>query len=191
MFERFTKSARRAVVAGVEAAAELGADKAGPEHLLLALAELEELEEEAGALLLTGYGVTAEGLRQAVTGATRRAGLTEEEVAALRSVGIDADEVFRRIEEAFGPDALADAARPTPRRLSRLGSPFGRDAKKVLELALREAIALGHRHIGHEHILLGVLRTGVRGPVGDVLARHGVTYEDVRQRTIAGSAGAA
>ena len=31
-------------------------------------------------------------------------------------------------------------------------------AKKVLELAFREAIALNHDHIGTEHILLGVLR---------------------------------
>jgi ATP-dependent Clp protease ATP-binding subunit ClpA len=36
--------------------------------------------------------------------------------------------------------------------------PFTPQAKKVLELALREAIALGHNYIGTEHILLGLVR---------------------------------
>ena len=36
--------------------------------------------------------------------------------------------------------------------------PFTRRAKKVLELALREALSLGHDYIGTEHILLGLVR---------------------------------
>jgi ATP-dependent Clp protease ATP-binding subunit ClpA len=36
--------------------------------------------------------------------------------------------------------------------------PFTPRAKKVLELALREALALHHNYIGTEHILLGVIR---------------------------------
>lgn len=35
--------------------------------------------------------------------------------------------------------------------------PFTRRSKKVLELAVREALKLGHNYIGTEHILLGVL----------------------------------
>jgi len=38
--------------------------------------------------------------------------------------------------------------------------PFTPRAKKVLELALREALALHHNYIGTEHILLGVIREG-------------------------------
>ena len=38
--------------------------------------------------------------------------------------------------------------------------PFTPRAKKVLELSLREALALGHNYIGTEHILLGLLREG-------------------------------
>jgi Clp amino terminal domain, pathogenicity island component len=38
--------------------------------------------------------------------------------------------------------------------------PFTPRGKKVLELALREALALGHNHIGAEHILLGLVREG-------------------------------
>ena len=36
--------------------------------------------------------------------------------------------------------------------------PFTPRAKKVLELSLREALALGHNYIGTEHILLGIAR---------------------------------
>ena len=36
--------------------------------------------------------------------------------------------------------------------------PFTPRAKKVLELALREALSLGHNYIGTEHVLLGLAR---------------------------------
>ena len=36
--------------------------------------------------------------------------------------------------------------------------PFTSRAKEVLELALREALSLGHNYIGTEHILLGMVR---------------------------------
>src|SRR5829696_1696714 len=49
-------------------------------------------------------------------------------------------------------------------------------ARKVLELALREAMRRDHRHIGTEHILLALLREG--GGVGaKVLTEQRVTYD--------------
>jgi len=36
--------------------------------------------------------------------------------------------------------------------------PFTPRAKKVLELALRECMSLGHNYIGTEHLLLGLVR---------------------------------
>lgn len=36
--------------------------------------------------------------------------------------------------------------------------PFTPRSKKVLELALREALSLGHNYVGTEHILLGLVR---------------------------------
>ena len=38
--------------------------------------------------------------------------------------------------------------------------PFTPRAKKVLELALRESVRMGHMYIGSEHILLGLMREG-------------------------------
>jgi ATP-dependent Clp protease ATP-binding subunit ClpC len=38
--------------------------------------------------------------------------------------------------------------------------PYEREAKKALDLSRREALQLGHHHIGPEHILLGLIRGG-------------------------------
>jgi ATP-dependent Clp protease ATP-binding subunit ClpC len=56
--------------------------------------------------------------------------------------------------------------------------PFSPRAKKTLELALREALALKHNYIGTEHILLGLLRAG--GVAVEVLAERGATAEQIR-----------
>jgi Clp amino terminal domain, pathogenicity island component len=58
--------------------------------------------------------------------------------------------------------------------------PFTPRAKKVLELSLREALALHHNYIGTEHILLGLAREadGV-GP--QIMKAHGADYMAVRQ----------
>jgi ATP-dependent Clp protease ATP-binding subunit ClpA len=55
--------------------------------------------------------------------------------------------------------------------------PFTPRAKKVLELALREALQLHHNYIGTEHLLLGVIREGdgvgatlIADQAGDLLA---------------------
>jgi ATP-dependent Clp protease ATP-binding subunit ClpA len=57
--------------------------------------------------------------------------------------------------------------------------PFTPQAKKVLELSLREALALGHNYIGTEHILLGLVREG-EGAAVAVLAQRGATGPTIR-----------
>jgi ATP-dependent Clp protease ATP-binding subunit ClpA len=49
--------------------------------------------------------------------------------------------------------------------------PFTPRAKKVLELALREALQLHHNFIGTEHILLGLIREG-EGIGAQIIAHH-------------------
>jgi ATP-dependent Clp protease ATP-binding subunit ClpA len=49
--------------------------------------------------------------------------------------------------------------------------PFTPRAKKVLELALREALQLHHNYIGTEHILLGLLREG-DGVAAQIMRKH-------------------
>jgi ATP-dependent Clp protease ATP-binding subunit ClpA len=49
--------------------------------------------------------------------------------------------------------------------------PFTPRAKKVLELALREALQLQHNYIGTEHVLLGVIREG-EGVAVEIMRKH-------------------
>ena len=56
-------------------------------------------------------------------------------------------------------------------------------AKLALELAVAEAKALRHRHIGTEHLLLGVLRDE-EGIAAVVLAHHGVTLDRARAQVL-------
>ncbi len=57
--------------------------------------------------------------------------------------------------------------------------PFTPRAKKVLELALREALSLGHSYIGTEHILLGLVREE-EGVAARILLGSEVEAEKVR-----------
>jgi ATP-dependent Clp protease ATP-binding subunit ClpA len=66
----------------------------------------------------------------------------------LSSLGITIDDVRSQVLRIVGTgDEVASGQMPfTPR------------AKRVLELALREALSLGHDYIGTEHLLLGLVR---------------------------------
>jgi ATP-dependent Clp protease ATP-binding subunit ClpA len=61
--------------------------------------------------------------------------------------------------------------------------PFTPRAKKVLELSLREALALGHNHIGPEHLLLGLL-TDNGGTANRILDEAGADPESIRSQLL-------
>jgi ATP-dependent Clp protease ATP-binding subunit ClpA len=61
--------------------------------------------------------------------------------------------------------------------------PFRPEAKKVLELSLREALLLGHNYIGTEHILLGLLRDPDT-PAAIALAGFGADGNRVRLQVV-------
>ncbi|MFV2116244.1 Clp protease N-terminal domain-containing protein [Micromonospora sp. LOL_025] len=183
MFERFTDRARTVVRHARDEARTEGRRPVGTEHLLLAL--LSDGDSLA-ARVLAEAGLRADDLRARVRRHTERGatGLADADAAALREIGIDLAAIVARIEESFGPDALREAAPEPRRRWGRrryAGGPFSPRAKKVLELALREALRLRHRHIGTEHILLGVLREG-RGLGALVLTEAGADLDDLRHR---------
>lgn len=162
MFERFGQHARTAVVLAQEEARELGAERIGPEHLLISLVGNAD---PALAAVLAGRDITAAQLRTGVAERAQAGPLGIDDAAALRSIGIDLDAVQASVAENFGANAWADAE-PEPRRgvLERLlgGNwghiPFTTSAKKSLELALREAVHRKDREIRSAHLLLGVLR---------------------------------
>ena len=147
MFERFTEDAREVVVHAQAEARALGHDWIGTEHLLLGAA----LARGPVAGVLAANGATPDALRAAVREEIGSSPTLDGE--ALATLGIDLDEIRRRVEATFGEGALE---RRRPRRAGHL--PFTPRAKKALELALREAIAAGDGFIGTEHVLLSVLR---------------------------------
>jgi len=188
MFERFTDQARDVVVHAREECRQLGHDHIGTEHLLLAL-----LDPSAGATaaVLADAAIDAPAVRDAVRRhlPQPRAALTAEDAEVLKSIGIDLERVLSRLEETLGAGALT----PTTRRRRGLFRrrppvrgghiPFTARAKKVLELSLREAIALRHGHIGSEHILLGLIREG-EGLGAVVLVEQGVDLKALRAATL-------
>ena len=100
---------------------------------------------------------------------------------ALTSVGIRLPAVRVQVEEIIGQGGSSPSGH----------IPFTPRSKRVLELALREALQLGHNYIGTEHILLGLIREG-EGVAAQVLVKLGADLSGVRERIIqllAGHAG--
>ncbi len=172
MFERFTAPARRVVVIAQDEARGLGHDFVGTEHVLLGVTVQED---QWAAYLLAQRGLTAVRVRgeiERIVGRGARASVDPRiDPVALATLGIDLDEVRRRVETTFGPGALAP--KPGCRRGGEYGHlPFTPRAKKSLELALREARSLGHDYISPEHIVLGLLRSN--GVARHILSDHGI-----------------
>ena len=98
-----------------------------------------------------------------------------EGVAAksLGSLGIDLNSTRETVIQTVGVGQQA----PTGH------IPFTPRAKKVLELALREALQLGHNYIGTEHILLGLIREG-EGVAAQVLGQAEAGLQKIRQTVL-------
>jgi ATP-dependent Clp protease ATP-binding subunit ClpA len=194
MFERFTAGARETVIAAQAEARDLGHTRIGTEHELLGL-----LVDRDGpvAVALREDGVDARFVRAEIV---RRVGpppadpgpLTdpdEEDAAALRAIGIDLDAVRAAIEENFGAGALRlprdEPATPKRKLFGRSAPgrsghiPFSPRAKKVLELALREAMRLHQNFIAPEHLMLGILREN-GGLAVLILAEKNVDFDRLR-----------
>lgn len=187
MFERFTTAARE-VVNGAQAEARLCRQHhIGTEHLLLAM-----LQPGRGLAhdVLTAAGLDHDRVAGFVTNlADATEPLGAADAAALEAIGIDLDAVRAKLEETFGPGALAPPQPPPRRGLFRRRRtpgtghlPFTTRSKVVLELSLREALRLKHRHIGTEHLLLGVIREG-KGLAARIITDAGIDLADLRRRT--------
>src|ERR1700761_4252958 len=163
MFERFTRHARVAVVLAQEEARELRIREMAAQHLLLGVLQAADGDLSA---LLGGHGLTAEVVRTRLSEPDSAADESfDGDAEALRAIGIDLEAVRESVTRTFGADAFDNAPRRSGRSRRRRGSqrrpghiPFDRSAKKSLELAVREALALKDNAIGCEHLLLGIIR---------------------------------
>jgi len=61
--------------------------------------------------------------------------------------------------------------------------PFTQHAKKVLDFAIEEARHLGHKYVGTEHLLLGLLRRE-ECKAAEVLVSLGARLDDVRREVM-------
>ena len=172
MFERFTTEAREVVVLAQDEARSLRHGHIGTEHLLLALLR----QDTPTTAVLRRHGLDHDEVAGAVAAATGGDGLDAD---ALRTLGIDLDAVRDVVEATFGPGAL-DRPGGGRRRGSPAHIPFTAGAKKVLELSLREAIALRSNRISDGHIALGLLRDS-EGPTMKVLHDRGVDPAELRR----------
>jgi ATP-dependent Clp protease ATP-binding subunit ClpC len=91
----------------------------------------------------------------------------------LESLGIGLDTVRQRVEEVVERGSQASSGH----------IPFTPEAKKALESSLREAVQLGHKYIGTEHLLLGLIRGG-DSVAGRVLAELGADLDGARQEVL-------
>jgi hypothetical protein len=92
---------------------------------------------------------------------------------ALESLEISLTDVRREVEDFIGRGEQVPSGH----------IPFTPRAKKVLELALREAMQLGHNYIGTEHILLGIIREG-DGVAARTLIKLGAVLDRARAEVI-------
>ena len=173
MIERFTTAARQTVVGAQDEARQLHHNWVGTEHLLLALLAQEGT---ASAAVLARHGLTHDSAAESVAAYLGGDALDAD---ALTTLGIDLDAVRSSVEATFGPGALD---RSGPRTGDEPGGriPFNGRAKKVLELSLREAIALKSRSITDAHIALGLLREG-QGLAMKVIHDRGIDPADLRR----------
>ena len=96
-------------------------------------------------------------------------------VKAIEALGVPLDSARDALVAALPPASVDE---PVPGRI-----PFTGGAKKVMELAVREALKLGHNYIGTEHILLGVLEDEQAGR--STLTGLGITRERAEQWLVA------
>lgn len=89
---------------------------------------------------------------------------------ALESLNVTLTAAREQVEEIIGP------GQQTPRG----HIPFTPRAKKILELALREALTMGSEVINTEHLLLGLIDEG-DGVGAQILQRLGATAQAVRE----------
>lgn len=128
------------------------------------------------------------GTEHLLIGLLRLGGYKPLPTWVLRELGLSAEVVRGQVARIVG---LGDEFPIGP-------LPYTPRAKKVLELALREALSLGHNYIGPEHILLGIVRENggvasriltefggepyvVRAMVHDMMVRRGQTREKLTE----------
>jgi Clp amino terminal domain, pathogenicity island component/SnoaL-like domain len=105
-------------------------------------------------------------------------GLLREDRPLMRHFHVDLAPEIR--------DEIAKVVRQGERTSTSVEVPLSADSKKILNFAGEEADRLGHRHIGTEHVLLGIFRLPDSLAAKLLLAR-GAKPEAIREQIAKGS----
>jgi len=136
----------------------------------------ERFTDEARAVVVSAQGEARElrhnfiGTEHLLLGLTTVDSLAADQLAAR---GVTRERVREQVITTLGQGQQEYAGH----------IPFTPRAKKVLELALREALSLGHNYIGAEHLLLGILREG-NGVASGILGGIGIDPAELRLAVI-------
>ena len=171
------RRAERFLAAGTHQSRTFGHDYVGTEHVLLALVEDSSTP---AARALARLGLTGNIVRrdiERIIGTCIDPRRRTIDPDALATLGIDLDEVIRRIEQNFGPGAFETARSGA---LVAAEGPSGCTAprlKKALFLAVTEA---GDGPVRPEHVLVSL--AAVEDCIAArILGQHGVTLDSVRE----------
>lgn len=177
MFERLLPSARTVVESAYGEARRLNRSEVGAEHLLLALTHAET---GIASRVLADNRITTDRIEAALETSLALdldpRPLTRADAEALRTIGIDLDQIRPHLEEGLGmhPEPLSPAG---GRRSARLR--FSSDTKRVLAAAVTCAQRSGRRYIGAEHLLLGIL-TDNRSLAAELFGALAINASDLR-----------
>ena len=96
----------------------------------------------------------------------------------LQSMGVGSEEVYELIKENTEP------SENQPKQLKGENIPVTPRVKKVLSIAQKESVKMGHTYIGTEHLLLGLLREeeGIAAKI--LLQDFGISFEEVKEQIL-------
>lgn len=174
-WERLTPDGREVLRLAFVEARELGHPCLADEHVLLGLLRHGN---SGAAVLLRARGVDLAAARAELLRVGPTLGRRVDPADALRSLGIEVEEVRRRLEVTFGAHAVEAAERRVQRRPRWRGGHARPGplcvyllAKRAFEISARFANGRGEAGIGPEHLLYGILHDA-RDPLGTRLGRR-------------------
>ncbi|WP_329173443.1 Clp protease N-terminal domain-containing protein [Streptomyces sp. NBC_01477] len=179
----FVDQARRAGASWTDIGRHMGVSKQAAQKRFV-----PKLPEDLGLNVEANFGRFTPRARKAVADA-------QEEARTARHGAIEPEHLVLGLlsqQDTFAARALIDLG-TTPQvvraAVATAGEeeepltgnlPISPDAKKILQLVLREALRLGHNYIGTEHILLGVLSDD-QDRAAQALTALGVTHAAVEE----------
>jgi ATP-dependent Clp protease ATP-binding subunit ClpA len=174
-WRRFTPDGRQVIRLAFVEARELGHPCMADEHVLLGVLRHRGSQ---GAALLEARGLNLATARAELLRVGPTLGPSADPANALRAIGVDIEDIRRRLEVSFGAKAVNAAERRVRRRPHwRGGHPRPGAlcvhllAKRSFEFAAGFATRRGDAGIGPDHLLYGVLQDAL-DPLGTQLSRR-------------------